>query len=1066
MNALTHISTRVSFANLVLAAQGDAQTLTAQPRLRTGVRLYGTREIIEAAKELVSQVQMTLEDKEEVLEKVNNNIITMKLTERTEEQKENKEKYRLIRCATHWSAIIDFLMAHQDDAVMMNGLRSIRNAVKKKFTATVLNDVVLLLRKVMTDNVAEGMFVQAAKHCLSIVGVVKGGIVNADGVTSIYPVAGGVMANIYQRTPIFISSEWFTEEMFAKVRRISFLDTTCGNIIKPDYVSKVGILISNGICLDGMSREDIHMQLAYDHDMWMPKVKPLKVPSAQMAENVQIKTGFIEPGKAADGMFTFYPHAPVQYTGLAEQVDGVFRSIVDGKKFAARQEKLNKDREDAFKIQLNNVVFIKDVPENMKDMFNTGCFYMAAKDLVTYGVCRIVSNIDNGMLKGATHLATTIDPKLGVTHSFICASSFKGGLVGTLRASGHTDIDLSQDIVVPEGFWDVVVINDEEVEAKICSIEVMVTNPYTAYEYTQRKDEVELDIDAVDLNTVEKLYEEYDDQKDNSIAFEMFEEVVQRGTTITKVIQDYEQHYNLKRKRPLTTIVSSDIESVRNAYGKEVAAKLVKSLVSSPLNTANRKRKYAFDILEGNYNVVNTLTMQELLAIFLELKEEYSISNSTFTSCNRNFLIRFVESIGANTKERGWIKVGNNVHIPTGNALYGDLEKTSDTLDKVVVTGILSKVLKHIDDALKINTVSSEVLERLEFSLNIEVQWAFLNKEFGRLKTVGRYFVALPGHWLEEKYDVCLPGRDLYVPKKSKKKFVYANIGKQPIIFHGSFAGCRVFKDIPFFDSLHPELRNILSCVAFVHPDYLLELQNDADGDLVRVSFDGYILPLYDSGVLEQEGSAFFKAYIVDENDFAVGDVQKVKTFTPSELQSAIKDAVLSKERVGLYTDAMHIISTHIDDICGLDEEKRRMIVRFYGVLIQECAMNAIKHNSNGEGLTVADTLTLKRLCDEDSKGKNIGINRARKAVYSFLDAEGFDFTSLGMDLKEATKLIVKTAYDITSEYSTRNEELVRRVFKNMPSMNGEFVEFKGLNLKSNGSSSFGVLLEALRQTV
>lgn len=1090
--AIAHISTCVSFVNLEAVANGNIEILSTQPRLRTGVRLYGTDTIIAAAKELVNSVvateetkyvvsteladtgvvyKMTEDDKEEMVEQVNNKVIEFSLTLRTEEQKVNKELYKVYRSMVNWSSIINALVhmyGKGDDTVDMS-VRAIRNKYKK-ITRPTLRAVWELLEQVGSSDAVKTLFVDSINNLKRLENV-KGSSSTVNG-AAFYATSAGIQVTLDNRADMrfLVTTEWFGFDRISTVRRVRINNWN----LDSQYVRKCAELIKNNISLDGMDRDDIYLALNLNTET--KKIHRISCPTIGKNRNEDIigKTSFIEPSKFDDGMFTFYPRTPKQYPGLAEQVDGTYHSFVDGKKFAARQEKLNKDRTDAFKVTIENVVFLKNVPESMNSLFNTGCFYMSAKNLVKYGVCRIVSNIQNGMLKGATSLATLVDSKLGVDHSFICASSYKGGLAGVLNVKGHS-YSLEEAIVAPEGLWDKIVVNGEELDGVIASIEVMITNPYTLHSYTTKASKVDsdIDMDSVDYATVEKLSEEYlNEDKDSDTSKEMLELVISSNTTVSKVISEYEENYNLRLKKPFTTVVSSDFEAVRNTYGLEEAKKLIESLMSHPLNKATNKRKYAFDIIEGKFDVIQEIDISEVMDNFLRLKEEYSVIGNNWNSVNRNFLLLFVESLGANLTGKGWIKIshvnGMSVHLPIGTALYGDLLTTSNDLDKVVVTGILPSVLTKLNDFSKYKATDASV-ETVFKNLELEVQWTFINKEFGRLKTPGKYFVALPGTWLENKWDICLPGRDLYVPKQSKLDFVEANMGKQPIIFHGSFSGCRVFKDIPMFDSMHPELRKVLSCVVFVHPEYFLETQNDCDGDLLRVSFEKHILPFYDSGVLVQEGKNFFANYVQDEKDFAVGNVQKVKTFSPAELQEAIGDAVLSKTRVGLYTDRMHIMATHIDTLVTqglISEEIRKMVVRFYGILIQECAMNAIKHQGNGEGMTVADALNKQSMAQTNSNGKNIGIGRAKRMVLAFLEAENFDFSMFSMDCKGASEIIVAVTNHVNGIYAERLEEQHRRLFKNRPAINKEPIRFTCTEVQESEGSAFSVLYSALKASV
>lgn len=1075
MNAITHISTNVSFTNLVAVAEGNTDLLTTHPRLRTGVRAYGEEAIIAAAIELVRQAttteeteavvkyELTVQDVEEITEEVNNRVINFTLTQRTEEQKKNKDLYRIFRSILNWSLIVkacENVYGKGDESVDMS-IRAIRTAYTKLSKAT-LAEVYALLRSVASQTTVD-IFVNGVNY-LKLLLNIKGSLSSVQG-CNFYANSVGITVKNGPNS-VLVTADWFNPEVINKVRRVRIV----GAKLDSTYVNKCMYLIKDGIVLDGMSTNDIYLAL----HMKEGKLEIIPTPTVNKdfpgLVDVQ-KTGFIEPGKFQDGMFTYYPTSPVQYLGLAEQKDGVFHSIADGKKFAARQEKLNKDRTDAVKVSIDNVVFLKDAPEGMENLFNTGCFYLATNYLMQYGVSRIVSNIQNGMLKGATNIAQLVDVVKGLDTSYICASSYKGGLAGVLNVKGYT-YDLSQTITMPEGFeWETVLVNGKEAQAIVGTITVMITNPYTLHSYTTRQSSVgDVDFDTVDLEAVESLSDSYEEEREQSaVAEEMLNLSIATGGNIANIISEYKEKHGLRLKSPLTTVVSSDFEIVRNTYGPEEAKKLMQALLSHPLNKATNKRKYAFDIINNTYNVEHELELSTVVLKYLELKEEYSISGTNFNSCNRNFLLKLVEALGANLKGRGWIKIVHEdlaAYLPIGTALYGDLLKTSDKLDKVVTKKLLPRLLEILDFFSKQKTMHYSVAKVQLSKLELAVQWEFINKDFGRLKTKGKYLVALPGAWLKNKYDVCMPGRDNYVPKKSKSKSVKANMTKQPALFDGSFAGCRVFKDLPFYIS--EELRTILSCVVFVHPDYLLELQNDADGDLVRITFDSHILPMYVSNVLKQEGKKFFSDYIEGENDFVVKDTQKVHAFTPLELQKAIQDSCVAKMRVGAYTDRMHVVATHIDTLVGdrINEEFRRAVVRLYGVMVQECAMNTIKHNSNEENITVADSLTKFFMFMANKAGQNVGIGRAKRMVLEFLTERGYDFSEFGLDLVSATNLVVACTKLINEGYSVNPAEMHRRLFKNMPTQEGEYLRFHNTQIQPSEDSTFSVLFSELLKSI
>lgn len=866
---------------------------------------------------------------------------------------------------------------------------------------------------------------------------------------------------------MLVTQEYFTQEMFDKVmHQVLILNTQSRPVnFNGHYLVKLSMLKKYKMNLDGIKPGNMLVLSMSDVGV----LTAIAFPAITLGK--QSTLGFMEPAKSAYG---YVETVKLNYPNLADrQADGSYLSTEDAKKFAARQEKLNKDR--PVHVSEMDLYFLRDVPESLANRFNTGCLYPAESWVRRFGVSRIVSHVDHGLIKGATSIATLVDPIIGKNVGFIATSSYKGKLNGVLRASGM-EFALSKDgINVPNGFWEELVLSDGTVlEVKRCTVEVLVTNPYAIerfYEQTEEEFNSTGEADAIQMDKV--IARNSFKYRNNVLSLDILGAIETGSDLMTEIT--YRREQGLVAKGNLTTVTSSEFEVVRNTYGRDIALEYMHSLVSNPLNSIESvtdKKSRGLSVLTSKYNVLKEMGLVDVLELLSSVSSDHSHIlgvGDAYTTTNRNFLLAFIEALGANTdSNKVWIKINHNgqsVHIPTGKHLYGSLFTSSPTVDKVVVEGCIGKVLAALDRAAKFSTITDAVATNVILRIKFEVQWKFLSKNFGKLNVVGNYFVLLPGHWLENKYDVCMPSRGMYV--ESDADCVEANIAKHPVLMLESISGCHVYGPDSMPIEMDEELLLALAPVLFVHPDYLLELQNDADGDQARVSFDSYILPLYTSEVLRSEAKAFHLQYIAKENDMLVSDHQKTKVWSGIDLHYALQEAFVSKVRVGIYTDLMHKVAANIDKACfGLvGEDVRRKIVMIMGILIQECAMNAIKHNSVDSSVTVADALGAKLLfevLEEKDKPKQfVGTQRAITMVTEFFDNNAYSFE----DNAAFAKVLVAAVRKVHLHTQDMRMDLARKVFKDAPKDSSGFISLNSMYTQQqivsvdNSSSMFANLL-------
>lgn len=833
----------------------------------------------------------------------------------------------------------------------------------------------------------------------------------------------------------FVTFKW--DKKLKKAVNPKIVDFTGNFAMKMAFIHKFGINLEG--LDDGMKLVVRIIKEKKDTGAWVTKCATIPHPGVMLPELYE-GCGVVDPEKSAEGFVSVYN----TYPGLAKKnQDGSYTSVEGAKKFVARQVKLNKDRPDAFKTMVN-LMFIQDAPEQILNAFNTGCVYMPETWIRKHGFARVVSNVGNGLIKGATHVASILDSVQGKTLGFVAASSFKGGANTLLRATGlfNTNSVVDGNVVLPTDFWEDHQINGVTVKARIIEVEIMITNPYTVERFYAPSD-LELSDTWIgnQLDVLEKhLKLNKFSAKDTEMSLEILNEV---EDSLVEVINDRLTKKSLVAKLPVTTVVSSEFLTIEMSYGTKIAEEYMAALGNNTFNKAGSplsgKKNMGIQFLSGCMNTVDRIDIYKAVEILKDLGSEHDIEwgcGSKFTSVNREFLLDVVDYLGLHVNNKNsWVELymetenGTlSVHLPTGKHFYGDLLDTSNVLDTVVTSGVLPKFLEKMDYVCASRGVPSvSSLAQTIRNLNLEVQWKFVNKAFGRLVTTGNYFTLLPGFWLENEYDVCLPARDFVLPKSKGKKYVKANLAKHPILFLEAASGCHVYKDIPGVD-IDDEMRLLMRPVVFVHPMYLLKLQNDCDGDLARVTFDSYTLPLFSKAKLNVSNcvsSKFHEKYIAKESDVAVKGSQAIKTWSASELHLALQDAAVSKEKVATFTELFHKVCTYT----RLDEDgiQARIIT---GQMIQECAMNAIKHNSK-DGDTVADLLNRigKKSCPPIEVIVAALVEYFNEYDFTIADKEGY----------------AKTLCQLVENASNASEYVdYRKCFKDCPVMGNEFVELKG----------------------
>lgn len=151
----------------------------------------------------------------------------------------------------------------------------------------------------------------------------------------------------------------------------------------------------------------------------------------------------------------------------------------------------------------------------------------------------------------------------------------------------------------------------------------------------------------------------------------------------------------------------------------------------------------------------------------------------------------------------------------------------------------------------------------------------------------------------------------IYCTDKRFMKYKKALFSKSPVLFNKGLHGVKYSSKLPEeFGEMTEKFSFALSSCVFVPVSILLAHQNDTDGDMARVMFfDTFTLPIFDGSQLPEYMKGWQNEYEAGERDLKI----KFKSYVEStfdEMDSALREAVLSKRTIGRATNLANIINT------------------------------------------------------------------------------------------------------------------------------------------------------------
>lgn len=641
----------------------------------------------------------------------------------------------------------------------------------------------------------------------------------------------------------------------------------------------------------------------------------------------------------------------------------------------------------------------------------TGPIYRPDECLVKEGVNRVITSMDNGGIKAVTARLSDLDPRLEAEGiSVIAASSLKGGKLSAIGMKVGSYNFLKEglmNVINNQAGYEFITLLDKVYQESLVErtirgvvvkgievdVELLITNAYTAenYELNEEvsedlKDELEILREKIMLvaNSLEGNIEMgLRDYLMNSV-------VEDEDFYLGNWINDNLEAGFIRPKKGVTRIIPSEIQSVARWNGKNVAQNWLDSLANNDLNKKSVSKYYAANIITGTCaeNVIGRVKAVDLVETLVEglnlAKHQLNHDSDSYpTELLRNITKNF-----GTVKSVGWVEVeypcGTVVYVPTGRCFFNDF-KVDSLAQTTVAKGLLKELLFNLKSMLINKEIWHKDLSKSPSLMEATIQVKFFGKEFGYQHTTGFYGVMLPLPILARGDELAVTRRSRY--SSSKKEAIRVNSRKHPSLFEGSVAGFSCYGD-DYFTTMDEILKDVFACVVFTHPDTILILQDDADGDQRSVTFNEYALPLF-VGPAKSVYKKFFNDFVEAEQKGCVVSMKASQRYTLAQMQEEVYKAVTAKEAVGQYTAVKYFYECLISNVSSftavnevvydLNESDKNKIIDLLNILIQMEAMDNIKQKGSVEFIsTLISNYALK---DTDKTPLAITIAKLDKII-------------------------------------------------------------------------------------
>lgn len=635
----------------------------------------------------------------------------------------------------------------------------------------------------------------------------------------------------------------------------------------------------------------------------------------------------------------------------------------------------------------------------INDRLITGNAFMPTSWLRKHGVCRIVTDMDEGGIKAATSCTSEIDRFLDEQDiAIVGASAFKGGMLSALSlAKGDKNLIKNLSNLVSKSQESIKVMNkikalfeselkdyviaSRTVKGILIEVPVIITNAYTVESVMLNTEYSEHDFNAMTLSELNEFIEaeenklpDLDKIKRNIdlLESELLEEARPtnglRDSLMNRVIAEEEfmvgdwleeglKTGKLIYKPTKTRIIASELQSIAVWYGDKVAKGYLKALLAKDINKQDIMKVYAAQYLLGDLSVSKELNINVIIDTLVQGLAEHKQSIQKGYSVYPQAVLSDVVSLFEVEGDFGWVDVkypdGSLVHIPCGSIFKHDFNFDSKEV-MVVAKGLVNDLLENIKSMLDMDgNLYSNATETAHNArlMNAIVQRPLFGKNFGYQLTKGFYGVMLP-NFDAKPHELAMTNRNRLMP--SNKKFISVNGSKAPQLFKESTGGYHLHDK----DMGDDQMNLIFSCAIFISAEATMIMQNDHDGDLFRITVDGYNLPLFKGPASEFNGK-FFTNFIADEFSSNKLKVRQSALSTLTEFHTEIFNAVEAKSKVGQYTSNKYFYEAalpNVKDFVGTDGLKYSVnmydtyiITAILSQLVQMEAMDNIKQEGSSD---------------------------------------------------------------------------------------------------------------------
>lgn len=676
------------------------------------------------------------------------------------------------------------------------------------------------------------------------------------------------------------------------------------------------------------------------------------------------------------------------YEGFGEYfvVNGqsYYRSFESVSKLVARTMKLEKENTKHHMV-LDKVYVVTNAMGNERAIkaLSTGTVHVPTKVLETHGQVRAVSSADRGGFKctlGPVALMNKHWDKEGI--SLASFGSIKAEGYGLARLLGISVDEYHNEI---SKYTKVVKLWGKPVEVvEVGNVVLDITSHYTVnmFESTNR-DKLVMSLEEANANVLKRAEERASTIKEDSVFVDYV--LSQRDTmfdgSLMNTIKALLKNGTIRAKNKKVSVTPSEFDVLTTTHGPQKAQEWMNSLLAENIDDSKkRKEMFIASRIASGTQYKDAKYIREVSAewFFRELaiimKANNISPNSKVPSfASRNFLVDVATRLFSDTNPDGskalWVKIVNNngeVYLPTGDFMYGNFAENSTIYEhKVQVTGFLSgffKVATYMTEFVSQNSVDElannykfkNIFTRFILNVTNELQGYALGKKVGKLKATGLSAVLSVAWWSNNIDSVVYLGKHRFNTKDKQPVLV-----KHPELFMESITGVNVKGMLPktIAKGLDKDTLKVLSFAfqntVFVSEEIALSLQNDADGDLVRLTWHkDFTLDNFKNLVTNNTWFAnkFHVNYIAKERDFTKGCKDKIvfKTYTSVEVLEAVEKASKSKEGVASYTSLAQRFA-RFADLQNVDRTNNK--VRYTHLLlntaVQIFSMNEIKQTSN-----------------------------------------------------------------------------------------------------------------------